>query len=47
MKIVVVTNHGNAWVLEVDENTKHGGMNLHDTEHVVASYPYNNSEERV
>ena len=40
MKIVVVTNYGNAWVIEVDENTKHGGLNLHDLERVVASYPY-------
>ncbi len=47
MKIVVVTNYGNACVIEVDETPKLGGINLSDTEQVVASFPYNNSEERV
>ncbi len=40
MKIVVVTKQGNAWVLEVNENGKNGGLNLSDNDEVVASFPY-------
>lgn len=39
MKIVCVTDQGNAWIVECTE-IKHGGLNLYDGEKVIASFPY-------
>jgi len=39
VKIVLVTNHGNAWIVKCSA-TKHGGLSLSEGEVVVAALPY-------
>ena len=44
MKIVVVTNHGSAWVVGCDDG-RFGGLNLNDGEFVVSAIPYTETLE--